>query len=99
MIQYLHNANAGFTLFQPFTGVFLTHMATTVGTNSVIAFLLETSREGAVVANLLWLWASCLQRTDAGEMPQRLLRGVTRVTLISARERCIPSDSGCASKC
>lgn len=40
----LHNMN------QSFTEVFLTHVATTVGTNSVIAFPLETSREDAVVA-------------------------------------------------
>lgn len=77
MIQYLHN------MHQSFTEVFLTHVATTVGTNSIIAFPLETSREDAVVAmaTLQWLWASCLQRTDAGKMPQRLLRGITLVLL------------------
>lgn len=76
MIQYLHNVH------QSFTGV-LTHVATAVGTYSVIAFLLETSREDAVVAvaNLSWPWANCLQRTDAGKMPQRLLRGVSLVLL------------------
>lgn len=76
IIQYLHN------MCQSFTGVFLTHVATTVGTNSVIAFLPETSREDVMaVAKLSCPWATCLQRIDARKMPQRLLRGVTLVLL------------------
>lgn len=86
---------------QSFTGVFSTHMATTVGTNSVIiTFFLLTNREDAVVAVAnLWPWASFLQRTDAGKTPQRLIERCNSSALTSARERCIPSDSGFASKC
>lgn len=90
MIQYLCNTH------QSFAGVFLAHMATTVGTNSVMAFLLETSREDALVAvaKLLWPWASCLQRTDAGKTPQRLLRGVTPVLLHLQEKGVFPLTQG-----
>lgn len=81
---------------QSFTGVFLTHVATTVGTNSVIAFLPETSREDVMaVAKLSWPWATCLQRIDARKMPQRLLRGVTLVLLHLQEKGVFPLTQNC----
>ena len=87
-------------MHQPFTGVFLIDVATLVGTNSAFAFLLETSRE-----DLLLQWPTVVA---AGQLPaeDRCGKNASEIAercnysaLTSAREKCIPSDSGFASKC
>lgn len=76
-------------------------MATIPGTISAFAFVLETSREG-----LLLPWPTVMAE---GQLPAEDRRGKNASeiaercsnysALTSAGERCIPSDSGFASKC
>lgn len=76
-------------------------LARVQGTSSAFAFLLETSRE-----DLLLQWPTVVA---VGQLPaeDRCGKNASEIAercnsssaLTSARERCIPSDSGFASKC
>lgn len=76
-------------------------LATVQGASSAFAFLLETSRE-----DLLLQWPTIMA---VGQLPaeDRCGKNASEIAercnryraLTSARERCIPSDSGFASKC